>query len=152
MLGNIIAFVVGLIVGLLIAWYYWRGRFGEHETRISSLQASLNQRERSVQDLQARLQEREASLEKLRGQIEPDDLKRIEGIGPKISIVLAATGITTFGQLAGADVGRLQQVLTDAGMTLADPGSWPEQARLAAAGDWTALQKLQDELKGGRHA
>jgi predicted flap endonuclease-1-like 5' DNA nuclease len=152
MLGNIIAFVVGLIVGLLIAWYYWRGRFGEHETRINSLQTSLNQRERSVQELQARLQERDATLEKLRGQIEPDDLKRIEGIGPKISGVLADAGIMTFGQLADADVGRLQQVLTDAGMTLADPASWPEQARLAAAGDWTALEKLQDELQGGRRA
>jgi len=134
MLGNIIAFVVGLIVGLLIAWYYWRGRFGEQEARVQSLQASLDQKER------------------VRSQIEPDDLKRIEGIGPKISGVLAAAGIKTFGQLADADVGRLQQVLTDAGMTLADPASWPRQARLAAAGDWTALQKLQDELKGGRLA
>jgi hypothetical protein len=134
MLGNIIAFVVGLIVGLLIAWYYWRGRFGEQEARVHSLQASLAQRER------------------VPSQIEPDDLKRIEGIGPKISGVLAAAGIQTFGQLADADVGRLQQILTDAGMTLADPGSWPEQARLAAAGDWTALQKLQDELQGGRRA
>jgi predicted flap endonuclease-1-like 5' DNA nuclease len=130
----IIAFVVVLIVGLLIAWYYWRGRFGEQKAEVQGLQASPTQKEQ------------------MRGPIEPDDLKRIEGIGPKISGVLAAAGIQTFGQLADADVGRLQQILTDAGMTLADPASWPEQARLAAAGDWTALQKLQDELQGGRRA
>jgi predicted flap endonuclease-1-like 5' DNA nuclease len=130
----IIAFVVVLIVGLLIAWYYWRGRFGEQKAEVQGLQASPTQKEQ------------------MRGPIEPDDLKRIEGIGPKISGVLAAAGIQTFGQLADADVGRLQQTLTDAGMTLADPASWPEQARLAAAGDWTALQKLQDELQGGRRA
>ncbi len=82
---------------------------------------------------------------------QPDDLKVIEGIGPKIASLLADAGITTFAQLAAADVGRLKQILTDAGLEhLADPTTWPEQARLASAGDWAALEKLQDELKGGR--
>ncbi|MBL7064715.1 MAG: DUF4332 domain-containing protein [Anaerolineae bacterium] len=81
----------------------------------------------------------------------PDDLKRIEGIGPKISGVLQAAGITTFAQLAATDVSRLRQILTEAGLAaLADPSTWPEQAGLAAAGKWDALEVLQDELKGGR--
>jgi uracil permease len=80
----------------------------------------------------------------------PDDLTRIEGVGPKISSVLNAAGITTFAQLARTDVARLQQILSDADLRLADPGSWPEQARLAAAGDWAALETLQDKLTGGR--
>jgi len=82
---------------------------------------------------------------------EPDDLKVIEGIGPKIASLLANAGITTFAQLAAADVGRLKQILKDAGLErLADPTTWPEQARLARDGDWAALEKLQSELKGGR--
>lgn len=84
---------------------------------------------------------------------QPDDLKRVEGIGPKISGVLQAAGITTFGQLAGTDVDRLNQILEEADpnlLRLADPTSWPQQAGLAADGDWEALEKLQDELKGGR--
>ena len=32
-----------------------------------------------------------------------------------------------------------------------DPSGWIEQAELAAKGDWGAFEKLQDELKGGRH-
>jgi hypothetical protein len=32
-----------------------------------------------------------------------------------------------------------------------DPESWPEQAALAAKGDWDALKKLQDELDGGKY-
>jgi hypothetical protein len=28
--------------------------------------------------------------------------------------------------------------------------TWPEQAKLAASGEWEALEKLQDELKGGK--
>jgi len=82
----------------------------------------------------------------------PDDLTRIEGIGPKISGLLQAAGITTFAQLAATDVGRLEQIVREAGITIADPSTWPEQASLAAAGEWDALEVLQDELKGGRRA
>jgi preprotein translocase subunit YajC len=83
--------------------------------------------------------------------IKPDDLKIIEGIGPKISDVLQKAGVTTFAHLAKAEVSHLEQILNDAGITgLANPATWPEQATLAEAGDMEALQKLQDSLKGGR--
>jgi len=84
---------------------------------------------------------------------EPDDLKVIEGIGPKISSVLQAAGITTFAQLAGASTGQLEQILEEADpnlLRLAKPATWPEQARLAAEGRWEELEKLQDELHGGQ--
>jgi hypothetical protein len=81
----------------------------------------------------------------------PEDLKRIEGIGPKISSLLGAAGITTFAQLAATDVSRLSRILEEADLVgLADPSTWPEQARLANAGEWGELEALQDELKGGR--
>ena len=177
-LGIVVAFAVGLILGLLIAWFYLRQRIREHETHAHSLQTSLNEKEGRLQNLQTRLREREASLEQLRGQVsqseetirdpvaqleerdsqimtmkprKPDNLRRIEGIGPKISSVFQAVGITTFAQLAATDASRLRQILTEAGLAaLADPSTWPEQAGLAAAGKWDALEVLQDELKGGR--
>jgi hypothetical protein len=31
-----------------------------------------------------------------------------------------------------------------------DASTWPQQAKLAAKGDWDGLEKLQDELSGGR--
>jgi NADH-quinone oxidoreductase subunit I len=86
---------------------------------------------------------------------EPDDLKRIEGIGPKIAAVLKAGGIATFSQLADTGVDQLKQILEASDpnlLNLADPTSWPKQARLAAAGKWEALEKLQERLKGGREA
>jgi predicted flap endonuclease-1-like 5' DNA nuclease len=83
--------------------------------------------------------------------VEPDDLQRIDGIGPKISGVLQAAGITTYAQLAGTDVSRLQGILDEAGISrIADASSWPEQARLASAGEWAGLEALQGQLKGGR--
>jgi len=82
--------------------------------------------------------------------IPPDDLEIIEGIGPKIASVFKAAGIVTFQQLAQADPAHLETVLREAGLRLADPTTWPEQARLAAAGQWDELKALQDRLKGGR--
>ena len=80
----------------------------------------------------------------------PDDLTVIEGIGPKISALLQAAGITTFAKLAATETSQIQQILTAAGLRLADPSTWAEQARLAAGGDLEGLQALQDRLKGGR--
>jgi predicted flap endonuclease-1-like 5' DNA nuclease len=80
----------------------------------------------------------------------PDDLEIIEGIGPKIASVFKAAGILTFQQLSQADPAQLQAILREAGLRLADPTTWPEQARLAAAGQWDELKALQDRLKGGR--
>ena len=79
-----------------------------------------------------------------------DDLRRIDGIGPKISEVLRAAGIVSYAQLASTDVDQLNQILDEAGIRLADPGTWPEQAQLAATGDWEGLKGLQSQLKAGR--
>ena len=83
-------------------------------------------------------------------QLSLDDLKRIEGIGPKISGLLQAAGIATFAKLASTDVVHLLQIVRDAGITIADPTTWPEQAALAAEGEWEQLEVLQEALKGGR--
>ena len=82
----------------------------------------------------------------------PQDLQLVEGIGPKIAAVLIEHGINDLGQLAETPVERLREILAGAGgrFRLADPGTWPRQAALGAAGDWTALTQLQTELKGGK--
>jgi predicted flap endonuclease-1-like 5' DNA nuclease len=73
----------------------------------------------------------------------PDDLRRIEGIGRKVSSVLLEAGITTFSQLAASDVQQLKAILAAAGIgPSVNPASWPEQASLAEAEDWEAFDKL----------
>ena len=81
---------------------------------------------------------------------EPDDLTKLEGIGPKVAKVLNGAGITTFDGLAHADATEVQAKLNAAGLQMMNPEGWIEQAKLAAKGDLDALRKLQDELKGGR--
>lgn len=80
----------------------------------------------------------------------PDDLTTIEGIGPKVAKLLESIGITTFQQLADADLAKLRETLDGAGYKYMEPAGWVEQAALAAKGDTEGLQKLQDSLKGGR--
>jgi large subunit ribosomal protein L21 len=81
-----------------------------------------------------------------------DDLEKIEGIGPKINVLMLKAGITTFEQLAATPVERLRAVLTEAGPRFAshDPTTWAEQAALAAKGDWVAFKALTDELIAGK--
>lgn len=80
-----------------------------------------------------------------------DDLTMIEGIGPKIQELLYQNGIQTYSQLADSEVEHLQELLLAGGSSfrLADPSSWPRQARLAAAHDWVRLQALKEQLTGG---
>jgi predicted flap endonuclease-1-like 5' DNA nuclease len=82
--------------------------------------------------------------------VPPDDLLRIEGIGPKISTIVVAAGITSFAELAAKDVGQLSAILNEAGIHTANPSTWPEQAQLAAQGKWDELQELQDKIINGR--
>ena len=84
---------------------------------------------------------------------EKDNLRKIEGIGPKVAQLLNDAGILTFEQLAQTQVDRLRAILEEAGgiFKAMDPASWPEQAGLAAKGDWEGLQILQDQLDGGRY-
>ena len=80
-----------------------------------------------------------------------DDLTKIEGIGPKISGLFIAAGITTFAELANTPVATLSDILHKAGSRYAshNPGTWPEQAQLAADGKWDELKALQVALDGG---
>lgn len=82
---------------------------------------------------------------------EPDDLTRVEGIGPKYSKTLIAAGIPTFVILAETSEERLVEIIRDAGMRKPPSvGSWAEQAKLAAEGKWDELQALQDSMTAGR--
>ncbi|WP_298901302.1 50S ribosomal protein L21 [uncultured Psychroserpens sp.] len=78
-----------------------------------------------------------------------DDLKKIEGIGPKIASTLVEAGIVTFADLAKAKPAKISEIIADVrGNHVTD--TWPEQAKLAADGKWDELKKWQDELDGGK--
>ncbi|MGB5666859.1 MAG: 50S ribosomal protein L21 [Maribacter sp.] len=81
-----------------------------------------------------------------------DDLKKVEGIGPKAAEALTNAGIGTFALLAKANPAKIKEILTEASSRMAhlEPATWPQQAKLAADGKWDELKELQDKLDGGK--
>jgi len=80
-----------------------------------------------------------------------DDLKKIEGAGPKAAEALVAAGIDTFAKVANTPAEKLSEVLSAASSRLSHivTETWPQQAQLAADGKWDELKVLQDKLDGG---
>jgi len=86
--------------------------------------------------------------------VKQDDLKLVEGIGPKIEELMHAAGITTWAQLAAAPNETLEAILDEAGprFRIHDPATWSKQAAMADAAQWEELEAYQDHLKGGKEA
>ena len=93
---------------------------------------------------------KKAPAKKAASKSDADDLKKIEGIGPKIADTLNDAGVTTFAKLAGMDRDAIKAILyTVSTLKSKEPKTWPQQAQLAADGKWDELKVLQDELMGG---
>lgn len=81
-----------------------------------------------------------------------DDLKKIEGAGPKAAEAMVNAGLDTFAKVAKAKPEKLSEILSEASSRLShiSTETWPEQAKLAADGKWDELKALQAKLDGGK--
>ncbi len=85
--------------------------------------------------------------------IKQDDLKLIEGIGPKIASILNGKGINTWQELSQSSPDTISEYLIEVGgasYKVHDPTTWPEQAKMASEGKFEELAQWQDQLKGGK--
>lgn len=84
--------------------------------------------------------------------IKEDDLKIVEGIGPKIEQMFKAAGIQTWKALSETSVASCQEVLNSGGdrYKVHDPASWPMQAKMCYEGKWAELYKWQEEHDHGK--
>ncbi|UOB19207.1 hypothetical protein [Abyssalbus ytuae] len=84
--------------------------------------------------------------------ITQNDLKIIEGIGPKIAELFNNNGINTWKELADTSIEKCQEVLNSGGdrYKMHNPETWPKQAQLAYEGKWQELFDLQKALDGGK--
>lgn len=84
--------------------------------------------------------------------IKQDDLKIVEGIGPKIEGLFHNFGIKTWKALSEASTIKCQEVLDSGGSRyrIHDPASWPMQAKMAYEGQWKDLSKWQIKHKAGK--
>jgi predicted flap endonuclease-1-like 5' DNA nuclease len=157
MIRTILAVLIGLVLAFtgvfFLVWVlWWLSNRSRREQDVASIEIEVQPPQLEIETPpvapRAAVEDQEQEPPAV-----SDDLKRIEGIGPKFSKVLQDADIETFAQLAAASPDRLAQILEAADprlLRLADPTTWPEQAALAAAGKWDALGALQGSLKGGR--
>jgi len=84
--------------------------------------------------------------------IKENDLKIVEGIGPKIEALFNAAGITTWRELSETSTEKLQSILDAGGENYAihNPSTWAKQASLAYQGKWQELKDWQQGLLGGK--
>jgi predicted flap endonuclease-1-like 5' DNA nuclease len=84
--------------------------------------------------------------------VEPDDLLRIKGVGPKLARILINMGVTKYSQIAAFtpdDVAALDARLgVFSGRIVRD--NWVEQARFLAAGDVAGFEARFGSLLGGK--
>jgi predicted flap endonuclease-1-like 5' DNA nuclease len=79
----------------------------------------------------------EAVAEAAAVQASGDDLTRIKGLGPKLSVRLRELGVTSFAQIAAWDDAELARIDGQLGTFAGRPArdAWVEQARFLASGD-----------------
>jgi predicted flap endonuclease-1-like 5' DNA nuclease len=147
------AFLLGLLLGWLTTWLYYRKRVAElehalrecREMRPASIVAGAPEKTFTADELAA-------ASTVIGRKVRMNDLRLVEGIGPKIEGLMNADGIDTWRELADAPVSRLENILDAAGNRYAmhDPRTWSRQAALLASGKWAEFKQLTDELDGGK--
>jgi chromosome segregation ATPase len=129
------------------------------QERYNELETRLNGMSRRYQDITTEKEKYEsiianlnAELTSYRNRYTPDDLKLIEGIGPKIEEILNNAGIIKFSQLSDMEPQQVKSILEAAGSRFAmhNPETWGIQADLANKGDWDKLKEYQEYLSAGR--
>ncbi len=79
-----------------------------------------------------------------------EDLTILDGIGPTYADALRAGGVTTYAQLGAMQPEAIEELLETANAPLIagrHADSWPRQARLAAAQNWSGLRRYIESTK-----
>lgn len=167
----VIPIALGVICGIL---GYILGKINsKNDTALSTaLQADLDVCKAHTKNLNARILKLEAELafknktvvpeiipfkptlasNALGKKIKENDLKIVEGIGPKIESLFVKAGIKTWQNLSQASTEKLQSILDAGGENYAmhNPSTWARQALMAYQGKWLELKDWQDSLLGGK--
>jgi predicted flap endonuclease-1-like 5' DNA nuclease len=80
-----------------------------------------------------------------------DDLKLVEGIGPKIEELFHAAGYKTWASVAAEKPAKLKEILVAAGerFQMHNPGTWPKQCQMMVDDRWAELKEYQQTLDAG---
>ncbi len=161
----LIALVIAALLGFILGWIFRGVRIAALQTEIDDLKRRLKDCENSKKKTAPVIQKAvskpvsntsnfDASAAKATfgKKIKENDLKIVEGIGPKIEGIFNDGGIKTWAQLAATSASKLKSLLDAAGprYQMHNPTTWPKQADMANKGKWSELKTYQDKLDGGK--
>jgi predicted flap endonuclease-1-like 5' DNA nuclease len=152
------------LLPLLLLWWLLNRLINRHNSHASQLKERIEFLETELEACRNTKISKNVNIDNLKSfevpvaiipeskPIKKDDLKIVEGIGPKIEELCHAAGIFTFSELAMTESSKIKKILESAGsrFQMHDPSTWPEQAALARDGKWDELKKWQDELNKGK--
>jgi len=141
---HLLMLVVSGIIGYIIASRNGKGVISELEERLAWLDGDLEKCRTSLMIVTT-------PVVKV-AKVTSDDFKIIEGVGPQIEKILYTAGVQTYGQLSVLSPQKISEILiaSNPRFQMHDPGTWPRQAALAAAGNWQKLKEWQEVLDGGK--
>jgi predicted flap endonuclease-1-like 5' DNA nuclease len=161
---HLLMLLVAAIIGYIIGYITKQGEIGELESQLALLDADLDDCQKNKKVIVPATPAYVAPVVAAVAApivetfvapiipVVPNDLKIVEGIGPKIEELLNNEGILTFAQLADTAAERVKEILVAAGsrFQMHDPTTWPAQSKMAAEGRFDELKVWQDELNKGK--
>ena len=162
----IILLLTGLVFGI-IGFFVGKSQGNSREledtvdrlrTNNSDLQADLAQCQERLEEQSLQLNEKKYHFDAQAARaafgkfIKEDDLKIVEGIGPKIEGLFHNYNIKSWKDLSNCTVSKCREVLESGGekYRLHDPASWPMQAKMCYEGKWKDLYRWQEEHLHGK--
>jgi predicted flap endonuclease-1-like 5' DNA nuclease len=134
----------------------WQTRYQSLETTHSGCAARLQAAEAKHVEVQGLVGSHQSEINSLKGQLAeatagPDDLKVIEGIGPKIDQALRADGLTRWIHIRDASQDRLKSAIEKGGVSFAPSmTTWSKQAAYLVAGDQAGFKQYTEYLVSGQ--
>lgn len=165
----LIALIVAAILGFIIGWILRGSKIAALQAKIDDLQRRLKKcqdtkvatpapkptptKVASITPSAPKTNFDAAAAKLALGKaVKLDDLKVVEGIGPKIESILNNAGIKTWAELSKTQASKIKSLLEAQGerFRIHDPKTWPRQAELAFEGKWKDLHEYQEYLDGGK--
>ena len=104
------------------------------EVDVAVAEAPVVETAPEVEEVKAEVKEEAPKAAPKKAAAKGDDLKKLEGVGPKLAEILNEAGIATYADLAGSSVEKLKEILEAAGSRYAskDPAPWIAEAKTLA--------------------
>ena len=125
--NNSVFLWVGLFLGIVSSLIYYMFKLRENKKDLST--AFVNKYINVSEDKVLAPVDTKTKIKKTSEIPQKDNLKEIKGIGPAIEKLLNENKIYSFQDLSQCKIETLSKILEKKNLRLANPESWPEQAK-----------------------